>query len=50
MIVEPFANDQLKDNLNPVGRGKKPARPPRCSLPLLRSIRLGGGQAQENLR
>ena len=20
MIVEPFANDQLKDNLNPVGR------------------------------
>lgn len=28
MIVEPFANDKLQDNLNPVGRFRRAAETP----------------------
>jgi len=53
MIVEPFANDQLKDNLNPVGRCTTPWSTLLCT-PCSRSqevgLCLGAQQARHAFR
>jgi hypothetical protein len=48
MIVEPFANDDLKDNLNPVGRSTLLCTP--CSRSQEVALCLGAQSGEKRIR